>query len=221
MPRRFPQDPEQSPSRKVVAAVAKLGLALRSQAWQEAGARGLTPTQGQILALLAASAGPLRLSAVAEALSVKAATASEAVGALVEKGLAAKAPDPADRRALALTLTAQGRREAARAADWPDFLLASVGALDAEEQAVFLRGVLKMIRELQRQGYIAPSRLCLTCVHFRPWAHPGRRAPHHCALVDAPFGDADLRLECPDHEAADEPTQARHWKAFQRGPIPA
>lgn len=216
MTRAFPQDPEQAANRKVVAGLVKLGLALKSQAWQEAGAQGLTPTQGQILTLLAGREA-LRLSAVAEALGVKAATASEAVGALVEKGLVLKAPDASDRRALALTLSPKGRREALRAADWPDFLLSCVGTLSAEELGVFLRGVLKMIRELQIQGLISPSRLCLTCVHFRPYTHPNPRAAHHCALVDAPFGDGELRLDCPDHLPAEAEAQRAAWARFQTG----
>ncbi len=217
MARAFPKDPEQTADRKVVAGLVKLGLALKSQAWQEAGERGLTPTQGQILAQLLSTSEGMRLSAVAEALGVKAATASEAVAALVEKGLVAKTADATDRRAVALTLTAKGRKEASRAADWPDFLRSCVDALSKEEQAVFLRGVLKMIRELQLQGLISPSRLCLTCVHFRPFAHPDPKTPHHCALVDARFGDGDLRLDCPEHHAADPNAQSEAWRRFQRG----
>lgn len=217
MARAFPQDPEQSADRKVVAGLAKLGLALKSQAWQEAGGRGLTPTQGQILAMLRGASGGVRLSKVAEALGVKAATASEAVGSLVEKGLAIKAADATDGRALAITLTAKGRKEASRAMDWTDFLRVSVGALSEAEQAVFLRGVLKLIRELQSQGLISPSRLCLTCVHFRPFAHARGANPHHCALVDAPFGDGDLRLDCPEHHAAAPDVQAAAWERFQAG----
>ncbi|MER3418788.1 MAG: MarR family transcriptional regulator, partial [Chloroflexota bacterium] len=26
--------------------------------------------------------------------------------------------------------------------------------------------------------------------------------PHHCAFVDAPFGDRSIRLDCPDHAPA-------------------
>lgn len=211
----FPRDPEQAPARKLIAGLAKLGLAIRSQAWQAASRSGLTPTQGQMLGLLAASGErPQRLSALAAALGVSLATASESLGALVDKGLAAKRPDPEDGRAVAISLTRKGRVEAAKAADWPDFLLSGVGALSAVEQEVFLRGVLKMIRTLQERDLIAPSRLCLTCVHFRPFAHPGARAPHHCAFVDAAFGGADLRLDCPDHAPAPGDEAEAIWQSF-------
>ncbi len=214
MPRAFPRDPEQAPARKLVAGLAKLGLAIRSQAWQEASRSGLTPTQGQMLGLLAASEGPQRLSHLAAELGVTAATASESLSALVDKGLASKRPDPDDRRAVAIALTRKGREEAAKAAEWPDFLLAGARALSSVEQEVFLRGVLKMIRDLQERGFIAPSRLCLTCVHFRPFAHPGDKAPHHCAFVDAPFGGGDLRLDCADHAPAPDAQADAAWRRF-------
>jgi hypothetical protein len=37
---------------RVAVGLAKIGLALKSHAWQNAGQQGLTPTQGQVLTLL-------------------------------------------------------------------------------------------------------------------------------------------------------------------------
>ncbi len=190
-------------ARRVTTALAKIGLALKNQAWQEGGARGLTPTQGQILSLLNArsgTAGPSRLSTVAARLGVSAGTASEAVAALVRKGLVQKTAAMDDARAVALDLTREGRREASRVAGWPDFLLRAVEELSADEQAVFLRGLVKMIRALQDKGQIPVARMCVSCRFFRPNVHDSALRPHHCAFVDAPFGDAHVRLDCPDFE---------------------
>ncbi|MCY1144320.1 hypothetical protein OWR29_40535 [Actinoplanes sp. Pm04-4] len=45
--------------------------------------------------------------------------------------------------------------------------------------------------------------MCLTCRFFVPEAHPESPGhPHHCNFVDAAFGDAELRVTCPDHETA-------------------
>jgi hypothetical protein len=74
-----------------------------------------------------------------------------------------------------------------------------VEGLDSEEQAALLRILVKMIRVLQDQGAIPVARMCASCRFFRPHAHPDPDRPHHCAFVDAPFGDRELRLECPDH----------------------
>ena len=84
-----------------------IAAALRSQAWEGGTARKLTPTQGQILVfLMERGLLPVRLSDVAEALCLTAATASDAVITLVEKKLVRKERSAEDQRALAITLTA-------------------------------------------------------------------------------------------------------------------
>lgn len=189
-------------ARRVAQGLSKLGLAMKTLGWQSATERGLTPTQAQALAFLARAGEAPRLSGVAEALGVTAATASEAVGALVRKELVTKSAAADDARAVALSLTAAGRREAARAFGWPDLLLEAVDTLSEEERVVLLKSLVKMIRSLQERGQIPVAKMCATCRFFRPNVHADAERPHHCAFVDAPFGDAHLRLDCPDHEEA-------------------
>lgn len=191
-------------SRRVVTGLSKIGLALKTRSFQEAGERGLSPTQSQVLALLLSSSGR-RLSSLCEEMGVKPATVSEAVATLVAKGLVRKGPAPEDRRAVALSLTAEGKRQAAASAGWPDFLVEAVDELSPAEQAAFLAGLVKMIRRLQEQGEIAVARMCLTCRFFRPNVHRSAERPHHCAFVDAPFGDAHLRVDCADHQREEAP----------------
>lgn len=107
-----------------------------------------------------------------------------------------------DARALSVSLTPDGRAEAAEMAEWPDLLLGAVGVLDEAEAAVFLKALLKVIRQLQERGRISPARMCVTCRYFRPDVHDDPERPHHCAFVDAPFGDRNLRVDCGDHEPA-------------------
>jgi hypothetical protein len=144
-------------------------------------------------------------------------TASVAIAALVAKGLLNKVPDASDRRASALKLTRQGEVAARVAAQWPDFLLAAVQELDQPERKLFLRILVKLIRRLQNDGQIVPQRLCVTCVHFQPNAHPQNPAgAHHCAFVDAPLSDLDLRLDCGDHRAALPELANAAWSSFLR-----
>lgn len=207
--------PHDAPGPRVIAGLAKIGLALKSHAWQQAGGRGLTPTQAQILTVLGARGqGGLRLSEVAEALAVTPATASDAVSALESKSLVRKRRQAADGRAVAISLTARGRREAARAAAWPDVLLEAVDELSENEQGALLRALTRIIRKLQLRGKIPVSRMCVTCSYFRPHVYPDRAAPYHCAFVDASFGDAALRIDCPDHVAASEDQAAGAWREF-------
>src|SRR5512132_701792 len=180
--------PEEPLDRRVTVGLAKIGIALKQQAWAEAGGRGLNPTQGQALALLRANPDGLRLGALAEQLGVTAATTSDSVAALQRKGLVTKEPMAGDGRGVIVLLTPAGTREAAAAAAWPDFLLEAVGELSTVEQATFLRALVAMIRTLQEKRRIPVARMCVSCRFFRPLVHDDSVRPHHCAFVDAPFG---------------------------------
>jgi DNA-binding MarR family transcriptional regulator len=207
--------PDEPLDRRVTTGLAKIGIALKQQAWAEAGGRGMTPTQGQVLALLRANPDGLRLGALAEQLGITAATTSDSVAALHRKGLVAKKPTAGDGRGVAVVLTPNGTREAAAAAAWPDFLLEAVGVLSTAEQATFLRALVAMIRTLQEKGRIPAARMCVSCRFFRPFQHHDQMRPHHCAFVDAPFGDGELRLDCPDHQAAPAEEADRNWQIFR------
>lgn len=209
-----------APSLHLLVGLTKLGLALRNEAWQRGGPRSLSPTQSQALACLARGHAP-RLGELAAELGVTAATTSEVVATLVEKGLVRKTRAATDARALVLELTAAGRREAQRASQWPDAFLAAAQELSAAEQTVLLRALTKMIRRLQLEGRIPLARMCASCRFFRPNAHASAAQPHHCDFVDAAFGDAELRLECDEFEAADADVAGLAWQRFTRNDPPA
>ena len=210
-----PLPPDEPLDKRVTIGLAKIGMALKQQAWAEAGGRGLTPTQGQVLALLRANPRGLRLGALAEQLGVTAATTSDSVTSLHRKGLVTKEPTAADGRGVVVLLTPTGSREAAAAAAWPDFLLEAVGELSTAEQATFLRALVAMIRTLQEKRRIPVARMCVSCRFFRPLVHNDPVRPHHCAFVDAPFGDGELRLDCSDHSAASADQAAQNWQVFR------
>lgn len=196
----MPGEPS-SPAARAAAGLAKISLALKANAARHGFRDGLSPTQAQILVHLDLDA-PASLSAVAEKLAITPATASDAVASLIEKGLAKKTRDRKDRRAVRIEPTRKGRGAAARAAAWPDFLTAAAAALTPEEQDALLRALVVMIRALQEQGRIPVAAMCVNCRFFRAGVHRDPERPHHCDFVDAPFGGGDLRLECPDFEAA-------------------
>lgn len=201
---------------RVAIGLAKIGMVLRSRAWHQGFAQDLTPTQGQVLAHLERRSGAT-LNEVADALGVRASTASEAVGVLERKGMLVKERPLQDARRLSLSLTESGRAEAARVATWPDFLAVVIEGLSEEEQGLLLRLLQRLIRELQQQGEIPVARMCSTCRFFRPYAHDDPRQPHHCSYVNLPFGNRDLRMECPEHEPATGPEAEAGWERFARG----
>jgi len=197
---------------RIVTGLNKIGLAMKQQAWQQANSEGLSATQGQILAALVGD-GPLTGSELSERLGVTLPTISDAARVLLEKGLLTKSQDPRHPRAKLLTPTAKGEALGGRARSWPEFMAGAVMELNASEQQAFFSGVVKMIRSLQEQGLVPVSGMCVTCTHFRPNAHQGA-TPHHCALVDAPIADDQLRLDCPEHELAADATRRELWAQF-------
>ena len=189
---------------------------MEKQTEQGVSTHGWGTTQGGVMSLLGTPEGKaVRLSEVADTLGVTNPTASATVALLVRKKLVVKRPAHDDQRAIALRLTAEGRREADRIADWPDSLLPAVDALTHEEQTVFLRAVTTIIRNFQDSGVISPARMCVTCRYFRPNVYRNEKTAHHCAFVDAPFGDRHLRLDCPEHEQADDTLQQANWETFR------
>jgi len=200
---------------RVVTGLEKIGAALRTEAWRGATADGLTPTQGQALVLLQDEEHGLRLTPISMALGVSAATASDALGALVKKGLVERGADPVDRRAAAFRLTPAGRDAATRSAEWPDFLVDAVTDLDPTERTVLYGSLVKIIRAIQDAGAISVQRMCVSCRYFQPNARPDDAArPHVCGLVGAPFGDGHLRLDCREHEMASREDRDALWRRY-------
>jgi DNA-binding MarR family transcriptional regulator len=205
-------------SNKLLGGLNRIGLAMRSAAWGEATESGLTPTQSQILAFIAAR-GPQspRSGDAADALGITPQTASVAIAALVQKGLVVKAPDMNDRRAASLRLTRQGEVAARVATQWPDFLTNAVLELDSGERQAFMRILVKLIRRLQVDGEIVPQRLCVTCTHFQPGPQAGRNGtPYHCAFFDTEMTDVDLRLDCAEHRPAGNEAATAAWQSYNR-----
>ncbi|MDX1982918.1 MAG: MarR family winged helix-turn-helix transcriptional regulator [Bryobacteraceae bacterium] len=197
---------------RVLAGFSRIAQVLRTNAWREASPRGLTATQGAILTILRREGG-CRLAELASGLGVSMATASDAVASLVEKGLVKKERQAGDGRALKLTLTRQGRKDAGGLTEWPESLAAAVEGLNGAEQRTLLAALMRMVRALQEGGEIPVARMCTACCHFRPNVHKDRQQPHHCSYVDAAFGAADLRLECGDFQAAPAEQAESAWKS--------
>lgn len=190
-----------SSATQIATGLSRIGTVIRAERQRAADEQAVSPTQAQILGLLVAR-GPARLSVLAAELAVTLPTVSDAVTALVRKGHVERQPDPDDGRATRLEATASGRALAGSLAGWPEALLGAIDVLDEAERAVFLRGLMRMIGKLQDEGAIPVQKMCASCLYFRPNAHPGAERPHHCAFVDAPFGDAALRIDCADHAEA-------------------
>lgn len=203
--------------KKLGHALNRVQVAMRAESWEKSGDADLNPTQGQILLLINERANGLRLTEIAQELSVTAPTVSDSVTCLVEKGLLRKAKAKDDGRAIQIHLTAKGRRLVERFESVGSTIEAVLTSLPQEEQIRLYRTMLQMVRELQLAGKIPVARMCVTCRYFQPNSHKSQSRPHHCKLVDAAFGDRTLRSDCPDHELAQEPLATKNWEAYIAG----
>ena len=121
-------------------------------------------------------------------------TFEEAV--LVAKELVRRLPDPDNARAVRVVLTDAGR---AMLGQMPDGFDAVVDMLSDADAGTLHGIVISTIVRLQQAGRIAPQRLCVTCRYFVSEADGA--GGHFCSLVNQPLQPADLRVNCPEHEA--------------------
>jgi DNA-binding MarR family transcriptional regulator len=102
---------------------------------------GVTTAQCHTLLEIAAR-GPVSLAELAEALGVDASTMSRAVQGLVLIGLVAREASASDRRAVSITLTAQGRTVTKRIdRTFNTYLGAALAAVPADRRTAVLEGV--------------------------------------------------------------------------------
>jgi len=197
----------------------RIALVLRSDLWTASGAAGLNPAQAQVLVMMTGREGGLRAKDIAAHLAVSPASMADTIAALERKGLVARKADAADARAVRIRLTEAGAGAGRALAKAGSQVGAALAGLPAQQQSELLLTQIRIIRALQLAGAIPEQRMCVSCRHFRPNAHPGAAQPHHCAFVNAAIGDRDLRLDCGDHEAAAPAIQSANWMAFdQRRP---
>ena len=196
---RLPGDDPADLDARLAAALERAGQAIRVQMADKAREHGLSPTQLQVLLRLDTDPpARRRVGVLAAQLDVTHPTVSDAVAVLRRKGLVGPQRPS---RAGPLKLSSRGRRLAGDLATWHERTLRQLADLPADDKQATLRLLLDLIAALQRAGAITVARMCVTCRFFRPDQHPGAARPHHCALLDIPMSDGELRVDCPEHES--------------------
>ncbi len=196
--------PGMPPAHQLLAGLARLGQAIHIEAWRNTGPHNLSPLQADIVTYLDSDGVPRRQGEVVAALASTPPTVSDAVKVLRRKGLVEATRDAGDARVVMVRLTPEGQDEARRLSIASATLSDAISTLSESDFAAMLRSTTSIMRALQERHAIPVSRMCLTCRFYEPDAHRGDTdQPHHCHFVDAPFGDAQLRVTCPDHQPAE------------------
>jgi hypothetical protein len=135
---------------------------------------------------------------------VSPASLSDSLKALEGKQWIRRTPDPDDARAARVRLTSSGSRMATQL-QRPDQGMGSlVESLGETDLGALLRVTQLLVNEAQEQGLATGLRTCLGCEFFRPFASGEPGAPHVCAFLGTPFGDAELRVDCAEQQPADD-----------------
>ena len=197
----------------------RIAAVLRADQWSASNAVGLNPTQVHVLAFLAGrdKAG-IRVKEIAAHLGVSQPTATDCIAALERKSFVLKSVAADDARAVGVRISGSGREILKAVGLAGSATETALAQLAPGEQAELLLLLIKLVRSLQLAGAIPVQRMCVTCRHFTPNTYPDAEKPHHCAFVNAAFGDRHLRLDCGDHEPADPAEQAATWTAFEKEP---
>ncbi len=211
MPGTFDLDDQHSDlNAKVVAALERLGTAMRGLLRVEARKHGLSPIQLQILIQIGQRASDEQVGALAARFDVTPPTVSDAVASLVAKGLVERHAG-ADRRNVLLALTEHGEAVKRAAEGWADGVTRHVASLPLAVRYATFDGLTELIERLHDDGVVTVARMCRTCRFLRRGGVPreaalddlpamaASNAPYWCALLEIPLRDDDLRVDCPDY----------------------
>lgn len=174
---------------RLLAVLERLGTALARELAAASRAAGLSALQSQIVLRLAARS-PLRMTELADDLGLVPGTVSEAVAALVRKGLVRRELGSADRRQVLVSLTTEGRALAKQLGTWGALIRDALVEMPPADQAKNYSFLLRLLDRLQTVGLVPLQRMCFSCLYFRE--------PGYCLLLERPLAGADLRLDCPD-----------------------
>lgn len=183
---------------RIVAGLEKISRVFRVLLWEESKKTGLSPIQIQILVFILFHPGKTAtVTKLASEFQMTKATLSDSVKILELKKLVSRKRVTPDKRSFQLTLTKRGKTVAQSGSIFANVLQTKVQSLAPSYKASLLDSLLEVIYLLDRSGLIAAQRMCKTCRFFEPG-----KTDHYCILMKRRLHKQDLRLDCPEHEAA-------------------
>lgn len=184
-----------------MAALDRAGAALQVLSRRVAEAHDLSSTQLRVLSWLHVGPPPeARSTALARELNVADPTVSDAIGALIRKGLVERRRDPSDGRSHQLVLTAAGRALAPNIYRWSARAEIAVSKLERAEGERVLDSLLQILASLHQAELLPVARACTTCVLLEVVGQEPRA--YRCSYYGIAMQTSDLRVDCADHLAA-------------------
>lgn len=180
----------------IVAALERVGEAIRVMLWEQAKEHGLSPIQVQTLIFLHTHQESMAtMTYLSKEFNVTKATMSEVVKVLSEKKLLVKKDNPADTRAQLLKLTAAGKKVATATGGFANAFLKYLEPLTDRQKVGLKTILLDLIYNLYQDKVITMQRMCFTCTHYTMVNNKA-----FCNLLQITLTPDHLRLDCPEHE---------------------
>ncbi len=183
---------------KIVAGLERLSQVFRTLLWEQAKEQALSPIQIQLLIFMHYhSAEKNNVSYLAQEFGVTKPTISDAIKILEQKTLISKIPDRSDSRRYSIRLTADGRRVVRETEHYTTPFSEWLAQTGCTEKEMLWESISALIRTLNQTGIISMQRTCYNC---RYYTHKGNT--HFCNLLNEKLLAKDIRIDCPEHEAA-------------------
>lgn len=184
---------------KIISALERISEAFRVLLWQESKVYSLSPIQMQILIFLLFRESSMRtITSLANEFNMTKPTISDAVRVLVEKKYVNKIPDPNDSRSSVLTLTSKGIKAAEKISLFANHMRKPLKDLSDRQKKAMLEGLYELIYKFNQAGIITIQRMCHTCRFYVKKSG----GIHYCSLLKVTLETSELRIDCPEHEAA-------------------
>ena len=183
---------------KIVAGLERVAETFRVLLWDHAKKIGLSPIQIQLLIFTHYHAEEwCNVSDFAREFNMTKPTISDAVRVLHKKKLIQKIPSPTDGRAYHIQLTGEGKKIVQETADFGSPVYQVIADFKQDDQQHFYRLLNELVFKLNRKGVIQIQRSCQNCRFYQADGEE-----RFCQFLGKPLSTSDLRLDCPEFEAA-------------------
>ena len=183
---------------RLLISLQRLSDMLKAMQWEQARLLGITPLQLQILLYVGYHTPEVNKAGnIATELQVSRPTISDAVGALVTKGLLVMQSDKRDRRSSALVLTETGGQVMEQATEYMGQLENVLDKRPAQEKSLLYQSVYSIIAGLMSPDKGGMQRMCYNCAHYSG----NKKRQHECLFLKKSLLSAELQLDCPVHSS--------------------
>jgi DNA-binding MarR family transcriptional regulator len=182
---------------KITSGLERIAGVFRVLLWDHAKAIGLSPIQIQLLIFVAHhDDGLCNVSHLAKEFNLTKPTISDALKALVQKGLTEKVPSELDKRAFTIMLTPKGKEVVASTELFASPVEASINKLSTPDKEQLFSSLQELIFGLNKVGIITVQRTCFGCRFYEQ-----KPDGHFCNFLDKNLLTNELRIDCPEFEA--------------------